>query len=331
MVATATRITSESSPRTVKGPNMAILHHAATTSLSGIESLMEPGGRVVSAHWAVKDGNRVRKVNDDRRGWSLGDAFWDSKSTTVECANESVIGWTVSRASEESIAQIIADSARRFGWYPHRNGDPKTWTVIGHREVYTIHGGSYATACPGGMNLNWITGRAQQLLGGGSTTIIPASPAPPKPEPRKGHTMHIIRTTDGEIGLMTDNGYARIPNVPQVQLFERMLRAWPNIEEFNARERDEMRAVIHAANTADDAETERILARLEALPPATVDAAALADAVSESVSALLAEQGVEIDAMPIIAAIREATAAIAALDIPTAAENGQAARAAIVR
>lgn len=158
-------------PATEYGPRVApvscvVLHHAATTSLVALERLMGPGGRTVSAHFAVKDHERVAKVPLKFRALSLGSALWDSRAVTVECANESTDGWTISAASHESLAIIVAEAAREFGFWPHRDGTPKSWTVLGHREVFTIHGASYETACPGGMNLDAITRRAQDILRG---------------------------------------------------------------------------------------------------------------------------------------------------------------------
>ena len=177
MVFTRTQLTSDHSPRTVAA-NMAVLHHAALTgSVQVLVNMMMPGGRTVSAHAAIKDGEIVNVVPLNRRAWSLGDAYWDSRAYTAECVNSTgAPGWNLSQATHESIARFVAEIARRGGWWPHRDGNPKTWTVIGHREVYTIHGGSYATACPGGMNLGWITKRAQEILGGKGGA--PASAAP---------------------------------------------------------------------------------------------------------------------------------------------------------
>lgn len=163
-LATSISGTTDRSARTAGPLNMVILHHGATTSLQQIVDMMQPGGRKVSAHCAVKDKQIVATVDENYRAWSLSDAYWDSRSFTVECANESTAGWTISDDSHESLARLTADWAKRYNFPIIRSGDPKTWTLIGHGEVYTIHGGSYATACPGGMNLDWIANRANQIL-----------------------------------------------------------------------------------------------------------------------------------------------------------------------
>lgn len=153
---------SKGSPRSAR-VSMVVLHHAAMTSLSGLVGVIE-GDKTVSAHLAVKDSSIVGLVPEELRAWSLSDAYWDSRALTVETANESTAGWTISAASHESLARIVADWSFRYGFFPHRSGDPESWTVIGHNEVNSIHGGSYGTQCPGAMDLDWIVARAQQLL-----------------------------------------------------------------------------------------------------------------------------------------------------------------------
>jgi hypothetical protein len=183
-IATATRIvpSSEYGVRTEDVTHF-VAHHAATTSLPGLENLMGAGGRTVSAHWAIKNNDRVRKVPLKFRAFSLASKYWDSKAVTAECVNESTNGWTISPETAESLAMCIAEAAQEFDFYPHRNGHPSTWTVLGHREVYTIHKASYATACPGAMDLDAITRRAQEILGGAAPkppVVSPTQPARPK-------------------------------------------------------------------------------------------------------------------------------------------------------
>lgn len=182
-VATAVRLVpdTEHDPRSAP-VSCVVFHHGATTSLSVIEGLMEPGGRTLSANYAVKDGTRVLKVPLSQRGFSLSSRLWDSKAVTAECANETIENWTISDSSHESLAIIAADAAKTFGFYPHRNGDPKGWTVLDHGEVYLIHGASYPTACAGGMDMDRIARRAQELLAG-AMPAPPVVPTPPRPAP----------------------------------------------------------------------------------------------------------------------------------------------------
>jgi hypothetical protein len=133
------------------------------TSLSGLQSL-SMGGKQVSATAIVKDRISKRLMSDGFRAWSLSSAWGDSSFRSVETCNQSTDGWTVSDESHWELAYLVAFWALEDGFWPHRDGDPKTWTVLGHREMYTIWDVSYGTACPGGMDLNLVTRRAQGIL-----------------------------------------------------------------------------------------------------------------------------------------------------------------------
>lgn len=171
-----------------------VLHHAAMTNLDQLIRL-EMGAKQVSSNATCKDDRLPEMFPTDGpfRAWSLSDAYWDSALRSVETCNETITGWTVSDASHWSLARAVAYWAEKDGFWPHRDGNPKTWTVLGHREVYTIHGGSYGTACPGGMDLDLVTARAQQLL----------KSVPPTPNSSKENDMiYYIANTDSGDGLI---------------------------------------------------------------------------------------------------------------------------------
>lgn len=157
-----------------------VLHHAAMTNLDALIYL-EMGAKEVSSNSTCKDYRLPEMFDTDGpwRAWSLSDAYWDSALRSVETCNESTDGWTVSAASHRTLAKVVAYWAEKDGFWPHRSGDPETWTVLGHREVYSIHGGSYGTACPGALDLDLVTRLAQEILkgsstaGGGGSTPIP--------------------------------------------------------------------------------------------------------------------------------------------------------------
>lgn len=203
-LSTETHRTTQKSAR-VASPVMAILHHAATTNADVVINMMVRKTRKVSAHAVVKDDRIAGVVEEEYRAWSLSSSLYDSKAFTVECANQSSAGWTISDASHEALARLVADWGRRYGFTPHRDGNPKNWTVIGHREVYTIHGQSYATACPGAMNLDYIAKRARELMGGAA----PKPTTPSKPSTPAGNTggssAEVIGgiTIDGQFGPQT--------------------------------------------------------------------------------------------------------------------------------
>jgi hypothetical protein len=168
--------------RTISTPNKGsrngaaiqyiVLHHMATTGFQGVLNSWASGAKQGSANYAVSNsGEVVGVVPEELRSWSLSSASWDSRSITFEIANESVGGsWPVSPAAHEATAKVVADLSRRYGIPLNRD------RVLGHREVHTRHGASYATACPGGLNMDWIVERARQVLGQPATP--PSNPPP---------------------------------------------------------------------------------------------------------------------------------------------------------
>lgn len=146
-----------------------VLHHTASTSGhgNGVVNMMVSGSRQVSAHYVVGSDAWVWcVVDEDYRAWSLSSANADGRSIVMECVNSTgAPSWLQSAASEEKIAQLVADICTRYNLPINRN------TVVGHREVSE----SYPTACPGGMDLNKIVARAAQIAGSNYTAPAPAA------------------------------------------------------------------------------------------------------------------------------------------------------------
>lgn len=145
-LATGTSWTSDRSSRNGARIDRFIVHHAATTSLSALLSLFQPGGRTVSANYAIKDGQIIATVPEEYRPWTSASAVDDARAVTVEVANSSAGGsWPVSEASFHSLARLIADVSARYGF------DINDSTILTHQELYRRFGRSYATACPGDL------------------------------------------------------------------------------------------------------------------------------------------------------------------------------------
>lgn len=168
------QITSDSDVRTQRIDHF-IVHHAATTSLAAILSLFQPGGRTVSANYALgSDGTLIMAVDEDRRAWTSSSSAWDGRSVTIEVAN-SVAGdpWPVSDAAFDKLARLIGDVARRYGFAVNDTN------VLTHQELYNRYGASYATSCPGDLQRRKgeLLGKAAyyatfgSTAGGGSTPI----------------------------------------------------------------------------------------------------------------------------------------------------------------
>ena len=155
--------TPNQSPRTGDvRPQYIVHHHEAGTSFLAVIESWRTGQKQGSCHVTISnEGEAVGIVPEELRAWSLSSDSFDSISLVTEIENETSGGsWPVSEAAHERAAQLTADWCRRYGIPCDRAH------VIGHREVYTRFGKGYATACPGGLDLDWIVDRARKLLGG---------------------------------------------------------------------------------------------------------------------------------------------------------------------
>jgi|GEM_PF-3369811 len=178
--ATEVHNTHQKGPRIPAGdPRYIVLHHGATRNFDALVR-MEMGGKQVSSTVVVKD-KRVASMFDEAwRAWSLSSQYWDSVSLSSETCNESLApSWTISEESHQTLVKLIVEWCIRYSIPCDRTH------IMGHREVYTRHGASYATSCPGGMDLDRLVRDAAAQLGSGvpsapSTTSLPETvPAEP--------------------------------------------------------------------------------------------------------------------------------------------------------
>jgi hypothetical protein len=121
------------------------------------------GAREVSSTVIIKDDQVASMFDEQYRAWSLSSQYWDSVSLSSETCNETTApGWTISEASYATLAKVVADWCIRYGIACNRT------QIMGHREVYTRYGASYATACPGGIDLDRVVNDAAAIINGGS-------------------------------------------------------------------------------------------------------------------------------------------------------------------
>jgi hypothetical protein len=188
------QITSDSSPRTSRVDRF-IVHHAATTSLATILGLFQPGGRTVSANYALgNDGTLILAVDEDRRAWTSSSATWDGRAVTIEVANSVAGGaYPVSDATFDKLARLIADVATRYG-FPINDE-----TVLTHQELWIRYRASYATSCPGDLQRRKaeLLGKANYYRAFGSTPSAPTKPALPKGN-TMGHRQYYARVDNGQ-------------------------------------------------------------------------------------------------------------------------------------
>lgn len=159
------RLSPQNSSRQGAKIDTFLIHHTASVSGrgDGIVSMMVNRTRVVSSNYVLgSDGYLWMVVDEDLRAWTSGatndggrGAAWDRRSITIEICNSSgAPNWDISEASITKAAQLLRDLRRRYGI---RN-------VLGHRDLYTQHGASYPTFCPGPNTVARILAREQELI-----------------------------------------------------------------------------------------------------------------------------------------------------------------------
>jgi N-acetyl-anhydromuramyl-L-alanine amidase AmpD len=167
-LATRTYSTQQQSSRQGATIDMVICHHAATTNAEQVIAQEVSGSREVSSNYVITNtGEIVGIVPEEYRAWTSGSssdggkgAAYDRRSITFECADErNGDPWPISAASQQAIVNLLVDVHQRYGIPLDRDH------VVGHRELYTRWGASYATACPGGMNVDDLVNRARAAVG----------------------------------------------------------------------------------------------------------------------------------------------------------------------
>lgn len=218
-----------------------VLHHMAEVGGYGGLNAMIRGTKEVSANYVVtSDGKGWAVVDEDRRAWTSGSsrdggkgAWYDSKAITFEIANDTAApGWTVPEASYRTVAALMAEVSARYGIPLDRDH------VIGHRELWTRYGASYATACPGGLDMDRLVQMALAIKNKTAGGSDPATPVPVTPiwKREEAEEMpYMIKAIDGEgrwskspagqafLAIITDDEFLEISpkNVAQGNEFAR--------------------------------------------------------------------------------------------------------------
>lgn len=195
---------TESSPRT-RAINTLQIHHATTTSYSALRSLMDPGGRTVSANGAMANDGELGEVvrTSDRRAFTSSSSF-DNQSLTVEVCNISLSPyWGISAACRTRLARLAVGMYRN-GILAHLGRG--IGGILGHYEVP----GTYATACPGpDMHLDWIAAEAQALYAAGDNGLAGGGvprPIPPAQLPEDEEMTHAyMDKSTGEVRAINVN------------------------------------------------------------------------------------------------------------------------------
>lgn len=200
------------------------LHHATSTSWRSVVNMMVSGSREVSSNDVVgANGELIEVVERGARAWTSGSATFDAQAHTFEICNAilgDATGWPVSDAAQETVANRCADIAFENGFTIERS--TTNFSLYGHGEMYPKWGLSYPTACPGGLNLDWIfttAERRRQQLAAGT----------PHPLTQARHLLEelmvlVSRVEDGAIYLVTSTGASHIQDMDTVYAIQSLLQ-----------------------------------------------------------------------------------------------------------
>ena len=140
-----------------------VLHHnAATTDV--IPGVWQ--NRAASAHYQVTPSAIRQCVDEGNTAWHAGNWAMNLRSIGIEHLNSTgAPNWDVADETEERSAALVADICKRYG-------------IPCDRSHILKHSQTSATACPGGLDVDKIVRRANEILGGASANI-PAAPSNP--------------------------------------------------------------------------------------------------------------------------------------------------------
>lgn len=136
-------------------PNHIVLHHVAGNNLSGAINTLS-GPEAPTANYVVKDKALVSMVPEEDT--PATNTRWKSNqySVTFEICNDKTNTDKPSAESHETAAWGVARAAMHWGMQlPLR----RQVNVFGHKEV-----SKFSTACPGELDMDWITNRANAII-----------------------------------------------------------------------------------------------------------------------------------------------------------------------
>ena len=143
-----------------------IIHHmAGALDAKGCYNVWKT--REASAHYCIdKYGNIGQTVDEKYRTWSVANAYWDSRSVTIECANsKGSPNWEISDATMKALIKLVADIAQRNDIKVVYTGDT-SGTLLMHKWFMS-------TSCPGpylSKKFSYIAGEANKLLNANKST-----------------------------------------------------------------------------------------------------------------------------------------------------------------
>lgn len=140
-------------------------HHTAGNTYEGNKAVMRGNSREVSCNTLISRLNIGEVTNFNRRAYTTADSL-DDWSLTSEVVNDvGAPNWDFNDETYASCALMAAYAYIEYG-VPLRRatfyGDAGHWT---HGGAYSNWGVSYATACPGSLDVDRILSEAAAIVG----------------------------------------------------------------------------------------------------------------------------------------------------------------------
>ncbi|GFH39859.1 peptidoglycan recognition protein family protein [Lactococcus insecticola] len=180
-----------SSPERAKIDRIVIHHNATTNKDVAMNTWLKGGAANTSAHYEIADGEIIGCVGENFTAWHAGNWDMNLRSIGLEHKNSTMApSWQVSEATMNASAKLIADICKRYAIPIDRTH------IIKHSEVY-------ATACPGGLNIDELVKRAKAI----------ASPAPATPAKTAAPAETVLKNSN--LGHWTTVKIAKTANTVQ--------------------------------------------------------------------------------------------------------------------
>ncbi|MDR1567691.1 MAG: N-acetylmuramoyl-L-alanine amidase [Streptococcaceae bacterium] len=191
------------------GVDMIIIHHNATTNKDvAMNTWLASGSAGTSAHYELTPSEIIGCVGENYVAYHAGNWDVNTRSVGLEHVNSSgAPNWSVAPETLENSARLIVDICRRYGIPIDRAH------IKGHNEIS-------ATACPGGINVDVLVKRAQEIANGTQPTPTPA-PTPVQKLGRK--TNMILFQESGKIYLWAGNKYTYIGTPAELESIKTLM------------------------------------------------------------------------------------------------------------
>lgn len=176
--------------------NIIIHHNAGTNNEAALNTWLKGGLAGTSAHYQITPNEIIGAVGENSIAYHAGNWYTNQHSIGLEHLNNAgAPNWTIAEATYENSAKLIADICKRYGLPINRT------TIKKHSEVSDL-----GTACPGGIDIDRLVRRAQEIANGSASKPNPAPKPNPTPAPNQSGFKYAVGTkvTFGGVFLSSD-------------------------------------------------------------------------------------------------------------------------------